>query len=358
MQYSMMLAIGISLWLGCVSTFTLPQSEMDKRKEIFTRYVIIVGDQGWTETRLRGQDGFRHDTIIDARSAIFRQNNSSVRDPTHDKPCGHLDGRSKIQRYPVVVEQIDGRILWRGGVWLGETPQNSDWRSTYCNSAALEFKDPEEDVLVDGVQIQRVWDGIRFNHYCTSCRSIIRNAWIILARDDAIELDGMSNAVIESSLLDGVFVGISSDNRRGENRRNSNLIEVRNSLIRVEEFVFSWRKDANTRVDGYQVPIKWDARAPALRVTGTVIAFDNWNSALSNRWTLAWTAILDGGDCQKNHLLWLSDTSPPWDRASSFYGKWPKPPACFALLSGKPAREFWLNAKHEWIKNRKFAAQL
>src|SRR5690349_9968130 len=103
---------------------------------------------GGKVTELRGQQGMARldftppagssGAVIDARTAIFTVANSRNANPTASQDCDR--GEQPVNRYPLFIARQDGTAVV-GGLFVSRVPQTSDWRDTYCNSAAITFQD-------------------------------------------------------------------------------------------------------------------------------------------------------------------------------------------------------------------------
>ena len=167
-----------------------------------TTIVELHGSQGWAPVHFKTPGGAKG-VAIDARRAIFEISNSRNPDPTEARTCDQ--GQQEVNRYPLVIEQQD-RTAVVGGLFLSRVPQMSEWRATYCNSAAITFQGAPHGII-DGVRITGAWDAIRIGR--DSPDLLVVNSWISNARDDAIENDFLQPATIRDTLIDGAFQGIS-----------------------------------------------------------------------------------------------------------------------------------------------------
>ncbi|TIT62186.1 MAG: hypothetical protein E5W63_09505, partial [Mesorhizobium sp.] len=92
---------------------------------------VLAGDYGFEQQSIRNlQPG----ATINARNASFTVANSRNRDPNAAMGCD--EGPLPVNRYPVVIRNCPG-VRFVGGRFDGQVPLTSDWRDTYCNSAAL-----------------------------------------------------------------------------------------------------------------------------------------------------------------------------------------------------------------------------
>ena len=293
--------------------------------------VRLTGDSEEQHGRLatfvhnRPADGRR--TMIDLRSSTFVVANSGVAAPTAARPCSTTG--LPTNPYPIRIEN-DDRVEVRGGLVQGRVPQAADWTTTYCNSAAVIFKQAPDGVL-DGVRIAGAWDAIRASQ--GSPRLVIRNVWLSDVRDDAFENDYLLPARVENSLIDGTFVGVSVKAGSKTPSRGAGEIVIAGSLIRLKEYLYRTQRK-------FGALVKIGEHPSPITIQNSVIAVDyaggtSWNAY----WRRTWSAL--SNDSRGNSLLWLSDRPIP----SSF----PLPPRGFRLLHGAAAREAWARARTDWI---------
>ena len=190
-----------------------------------------------------------------------------------------------------------------GGIFYGEVPQESDWKPTYCNSAAIILKDAP-NATVDGVRITSAWDGIREAN--GSPNLIIKNSWLSNVRDDAVENDDFLPLVFEDNLVDGAFQGISIHSGGDITTQSNETIYLYGNVIRIREGGSTW----------------------------------------GSSWERTWGKV---EACSNNLLLWFSD--------QPISGSVATPPACFTVLKGAEARAAWARAKQNWIDCHPHAAR-
>lgn len=286
--------------------------------------VRLSGEQGLRPFRLG--PGARPGTVIDARAAIFTLANSRNPAPSAARPCGA--GNLPTNPYPISLRTA--RVAIVGPLVRGSVPQASDWSASYCNSAAIDFKQAPGG-LVDGARITRSWDAIRATG--DSAGLTVRNAWISEVRDDAIENDYLHSATIADTLIDGAFQGISikpAGERAIDGR--GNLVTLSGVLIRLAEYPYKGEMR-------FGALTKNGAASPRLAIRDSVVAIDaSGASSFPAYWSRTWSSLAQSSN---NALLWLSDAPIP----ASF----PRPPASFQIITGAAARETWRRARANWI---------
>ena len=286
--------------------------------------VRLSGDHGMRPFRF-GPDA-RQGTVIDARAALFHLANSRNPAPSAARPCGM--GTLPTNPYPISLRAA--RVTLSGALVRGRVPQGWDWTASYCNSAAIDFKQAPDGV-VDGVRISRSWDAIRASG--TSRGLTVRNAWISDVRDDAIENDYLHSATVVDTLIDGAFQGISvkpASDRASDGR--GNVVTLSGVLIRLAEYPYK----GDLR---FGALVKNSAVSPRLVIRDSVVAIDvRGGRTFPDYWSRTWASVQHSSN---NALLWLSDAPIP--------AGFPRPPAGFAVMTGHAARETWRRARANWI---------
>ena len=293
---------------------------------------------GGKVTELHGQQGMARldftppagssGAVIDARTAIFTVANSRNANPTASQDCDR--GEQPVNRYPLFIARQDGTAVV-GGLFVSRVPQTSDWRDTYCNSAAITFQDAANGI-VDGVRITGAWDAIRASR--DSPNLLIVNSWITNVRDDAVEDDFLQPATIRDTLIDGTFQGISvkprKDNPIGD--ASDKQVTLAGVLLHLREYPYKGEQR-------FGALMKSDPRAPRSRVVNSIVAVDYAGGrSYPQYWATSWSKLTGSSN---NLFLWLSDAPIP-DTV-------PLPPPSFRVLSGRAARDAWARARTNWI---------
>ena len=314
------------LWL--VATFLLVQTAAPAAE---ARVLDVGGDHGYEDVILRGLEP---GSVIDARSARLHVANSRNTDPTADADCH--SGPLRVNPYPFRLYASPSALLI-GGTFDGEVPLASDWKHTYCNSAALSIFDSPR-VVIEGVRMRRAWDGVRFSG--NSGQFLLQRSWLSQVRDDCIENDFLNSGIIKDVLLDGCFSGMSVREPASRSTdASSRTVVLLGALIRVVPYVY---RDENR----LGLPIKASPAAPALQVIDSVLAMDgdgDWakdgeDMISASQLKASWEKI---SDCRGNLFLWISDK--PWP------SKFARPPSCFRFVQGIEARSLWQKAHDNWI---------
>ncbi|MDZ4096454.1 MAG: hypothetical protein U1D35_16270 [Paracoccaceae bacterium] len=234
----------------------------------------------------------------------------------------------EINRYPLQIIKSPGVTL-QGGLYAGEVPLGSEWKSTYCNSAGTVLRG-SPGAVVEDLRMRRVWDAVRLSE--ASGGFLLRGSWMSEVRDDCIENDYLNGGVIEDLLLDGCFSGLSMRPPKGEARSpNGGAVVLKGVLMRMQSYLYKDRLQQGP-------PFKVEEAGTRIEVYDSVIVMDNPEIVSKTRLSIGWSRI---GQCSGNLLLWTSDTPWPEDFA--------RPPACFRLMEGAQARAVWQLARKNWI---------
>jgi len=286
---------------------------------------VLSGDFGYDRYQFDGSaDG--EPFVLDARNAQFRVANSANVSPTTEFDCNQ--GSNPVNRYPLNNYHADLTAVV-GGLINGEIPQESDWQSTYCNSAAVHFKYGPSGT-VDGIRITSAWDALRMS--VDSPNLTVRNSWISNVRDDILENDFFFAAVFEDNLVDGTFQGISAHSGGDIVSTSNETVVVRGNVIRIREYLYKGRQQ-------FGALFKNETSSPNSKIYNTVVAVDyNGGHTWRGYWEKSWSKIVD---CSNNLFLWLSDSPMP--------DSVPLPPSCFRVIKGEEARLAWMQAKKNWI---------
>jgi hypothetical protein len=292
---------------------------------------ILAGEYGYEQQSIRDlQPG----ATIDARNAFFTVANSRNSDPSAMMGCD--EGALPVNRYPVVIRNCPG-VRFIGGRFDGQVPLTSDWRDTYCNSAALLVRDGTTNATIEGVRVRRCWDAIRIGEGADGFR--LKGCWLSETRDDAVENDYLLSGTIEDCLFDECFSGISVDPAKNARDGTQQIVRIDGSLIHMHAYL------AKGEIT-HQAPIKAVDQSPRLRITGSVFALAAANMRGFHRLERTWRLTIESRD---NVLLWLPDEPIP--------PALPMPPSGFRLLTGARARGYWDKARLQWISAHRDVAR-
>ena len=283
---------------------------------------------------LAGDLGFEPQTIkdlppkseVDARTAVFHVANSGNPLPTAQISCE--TGELPVNRYPLQIRDSP-EVTLLGGLFSGEVPLLSEWQDTYCNSAGVLLRDSVGGTF-DGLRLRRVWDAIRITERSSGFQ--LRGSWISEVRDDCIENDYMSGGLVEDTLFDGCFSGLSMRPPEGEERSpEGGPLVLRGVLLRMQPYPYKEQVQEGP-------PFKLDETKAEIEVYDSILAMGDRNPVSQLRLTIGWSRI---GKCSGNLLLWTADT--PWPK------KFTMPPDCFRIVVGEEARAMLQEARRNWI---------
>lgn len=276
--------------------------------------ITLEGDYGYTGYRVKD---LPPGTVFDAENATWIQDNDDS------------DGVSNP--YPFQVYNTPGAVL-DGGTILGETDMTSAWRTVYDrgNSAAVRVQDSLNAVFRDW-RIIDTWDAIRISG--DSAGFLIEDVWVSRTRDDAVENDDVVSGTIRDSLFDEVFSGISlGDSNMPDG--SDNVVTLDGVLLRSASYLY---KGEITHGSPIKIA-KNDDLTPSLRIFNTVFAIEDVNHFGQERLQKAWEKTIESSG---NYFLNLSDKPLP--------GDYPMPPSGWTVLQGQEARDYWQEAREEWI---------
>ena len=245
-------------------------------------------------------------TRLDARQATF------LPSPTNLYPV-NLGGGSAI--------------CVSGGVELGQYDRSLTWDQMHMmNDAGFRFENPY--LTVENLRIDDVADGIR----PIAGPFTIRSAWLTYVRDDCVENDHVQPGLIDDSLFDGCYVGISERPSTaiiasGYDGRND-LLTIRQSLIRLQPMPGP-RGGLATDLGNGQF-FKWSSLATQLELDNNVFMAEQVGEGGAS--TMGIPASLVG--CSNNVMVWLGQ------------GPYPAPlPPCFTVTTD---RSVWDSAVAAW----------
>jgi hypothetical protein len=292
--------------------------------------VDIRKDFGYSQFRLRSHA--LEDTLIDATGSKWTLQNSRNESPAWSRDCN--TGSMAIQKYPIIIHDQPGAV-WEGGVVSGEVPQDSEWKPTYCNSAGF-FVREWDGADVRNVRIDKAWDGARFAREAQ--RFHLSGFWLSNVRDDCVENDQLESGVIENALFDGCFSGISArSGASSDDDGSGETITLSKILMRMQPYWFRKQEEADLRYTHAHF-VKLSGNSPSFIMENSVIAYAV--DPFASDWNID-HFISSLKLCSNNYMLWMSDAAAP-----KFFDKLP---ACFTILSGQAAFDFWADAKRNWI---------
>jgi hypothetical protein len=233
---------------------------------------------------------------------------------------------SPANLYPLNLNGGAGTCI-AGGTVQGSYATTLTWADMHgLNNAGVRFENA--GVTVDGVRVDDVTDGIR----PVGGPFTIRGVWISWVRDDCVEDDHLKGGVIEDSLFDGCYAGISERPSpdivaEGADGRGDALT-IRSSLMRLQPMP---GPDGGLPTDvGHGAFFKWDGLATQLVLRDNVF--------MAEQVGFKGPSTMDVPDriaaCSNNVMVWL--------------GPGPYPvalPTCFTITTD---RRVWDDAVAAW----------
>ena len=286
--------------------------------------VTRSGFQGQTPYRT-GSAGLDANTWLDFETAVF----------VLDNQVSSIDGDGQ-NSWPVDVRNSPGVII-DGGTIQGEINMTGDFQTVYDygNSAGVTVQ-YSAGVIIRDWRMTNVFDGVNVSWECSNF--LVEDIWITGARDDAVQNDKVNSGIIRDSLFDNVFAGISLDPSNASPVDGSdNDVTIDGVLIHMnlqnyegEMTHASWIKTDSATLG---------AVTPRLHVFNTIVAIEDVTHHSYRSTADAWIHQVEGAN---NYYLNLTDTPLP--------SNYPLPPSgSWTVLQGQAARDYWDNAKADWI---------
>jgi len=238
-----------------------------------------------------------------------------------------------VDDWPV---SVDGRgpLCWDGGTIAGTWGSSTPWE-TFHHTGGFSFANP--DSVIENVRVSNYGDAINARDGASNWT--VRGAHTSMIHDDCLQDDFLNAGVIDGSLFDGCYVGLStraSSNNSSSDGHN-NTLTMRNSLLRLQPMPTVYKGPA----PGHGGFFKWDDdahRSPKLALYGNVFRVDQ----LPNHGSLG---LPDGYDvsCSGNTIVWLGHGAFP--EAASWLAKCPDTKIVTTESTWQNAVAMW-NAHH------------
>ncbi len=335
--------------------------------------IAVEGNQEYeTYTLVQWDEG----TVVDATRASWKQygyakdwlNAAADAKNVHPIQLGiDWNGCSpnRVDWYNSKGRNVDGKpfpvpgpaLTFCGGVVDGgqETMNCSWWQSKSANGGAVTFN--VLDGVLDGVRVHNTGDGIqpfRGNNFT------YKNCWFSWVRDDMIENDAYAQGMIDDCLFDGVYCFYSCVNHGSgyANDQGGNVVAMAvgggpNGTVTIQNCIIYLQ---NMPLAGYQERngyprSSWgfgnfwkgmDERSPKVQLLNNIIMVDKPGPGCgANRYSLADPKITRS---EGNVAIWL--------------GAKGSAPGGFKHMSGAEGKQYYENAKAEWIKNHPYVGRL
>jgi hypothetical protein len=297
-------------------------------------FITLSKDFGYTKYKNRS---FADGTKFDARGATWK---------TEQQP-------NKKNSYPINLGGGSGGC-WMGGVVVGTSPLDATWNELYhdvhggSNSASIIFvKAP--NFIIDGIRIHNTWDSLRPAK--RSNNFMIRNIWVSRNRDDCVENDQYNAGIIDDSLFDGCFVGLSA---RGGSDGGGRILVLQNSLMYLQNMGIKQNDKGHIpRNVGHGSFFKWRGKSDFhLALHNNILMAEG--PLIEKNFDIPPGSSSSGGyqgafrlDCSNNIMIWIGDGDYPGTL-----------PSCFKLVKGEEGRKVWDAAKENWINCHPKVARL
>jgi hypothetical protein len=237
--------------------------------------------------------------------------------------------------HPINLEGGSGSCF-SGGTVLGQYDRTLSWEQMHdvFHNAGIAFTNAS--FTVDGLRVDNVTDGLRPRN---GGNFTVRNTWLSYIRDDCLENDHLHGGLIEDSLFDGCYVGIStrpSDANIAAGFNGSDkVLTIRNTLVRLEPM--PGPPGGSPTELGHGGFFKWHLwNSPEQSLSPKLALYDNVFMAEQARAGEDRMGTPPGQvlDCANNVMVWLGP------------GAFPDPlPACFTVTTD---RSVWDTAVADW----------
>ncbi len=253
------------------------------------------------------------------------------------------------QAYPLRVNA--DKLCFSGGRVMGDQPytleltQYLDETNHYCNSAGALFEGNHS--VIEGLRVHQVWDGIRTGSANCDltpglCSIKIRDSWITLATDDAIENDSSAGLTVENVLIDGVYSGISNTglSETDPDHSSSDPLFMHHVYMRLQPML-------RNGVMEHLAPLKLHGHAGKWSCDDCVFAIENPNMTNPKRkstWITFWSKLAANDPttaCKDTYLLYTGGDTLPTG--------FPAIPSCVKVETGQTAKNHWKTVKAAWI---------
>ena len=285
-------------------------------------------------SRYRPESGSLANSTLHVKDTVWYLSNSKNANPTWENNC--TVGDLLTNKYPIGLVGHD-YFTFIGGMVVGEVPQHSERRPTYCNSAAVTVQ-KSTNTSIQNIRIDGVWDAVRFERDASNFS--LESSWISNVRDDCVENDQVKSGKIIDVLFDGCFVGISVAPGNIEKYTNLDVpavVELDKVLMRMKAYPHRKSQD-HLLEETHGYPFKGSKLNPSFIINNSVFALEVDSFEGLGRWT----SVIDNTiECNNNIILWMSNVKLP-EYLNSF-------PSCYKVIIGERAISIWKQLKSNWI---------
>lgn len=219
---------------------------------------------------------------------------------------GHLavDARTAswtaVDNWPVSVDG-SGSLCWDGGAIAGNWSTSTPW-TTFHHTGAFNFANPNS--VVENLSVFNYGDAVNVRNGATNWT--VRGVHTSFIHDDCLQDDFLGSGVIDGSLFEGCYVGISTRPSASDTTSDgrTNTLTVQNSLLWLEPMPTVYKGPA-PGTGGF---FKWDdtGRSPKLSLHNNVFRADQ----LPNHGSLGLPAGYSVS-CSNNTIVWLGSGAFP-----------------------------------------------
>lgn len=219
-----------------------------------------------------------------------------------------------------------GPSCWYGGKYTGvwdDTDPSVTWSDPYHHAGVMSIKGP--NILVEGLRADNNGDGIIMDSQGSNFH--VRAVYLSNMHDDCIENDSLLSGLVEDSLFDGCYTGISSDDFTASKDGSANTMTLRNNLMYIKPTNTVYRGPS----PGTGLFFKgwWQSPSEKVVFNNNIVRIDS-DSGFGS------LAIPAGMNltCSNNTIVWTGGGTFPYTY-----------PSCFTITSNVSV---WNNAVTAW----------
>lgn len=215
-----------------------------------------------------------------------------------------------------------------GATVLGQYNRNYSWAQMHDNYNNAGVVSKNKFATIDGVRIDNVTDGYRPENGPFT----IRQSWFTYVRDDCVENDHVFGGLIEDSLFEECYVGISE---RPTDPIIAEGFDGRNQLLTISKSLIGLVKMPGPRGGsssdmGHGIMFKWSDYGTKLALHDNVFLAETASMSPSSMGVPANSLV----SCSNNTMVWLGSGDYPV-----------KLPSCFTITRD---RSVWDRAVADW----------
>jgi hypothetical protein len=276
------------------------------------------------------RDNGRVAKVRGSKTAVRVQDVADQR--TYDLRGATIVGYPKASRYALLFGKRTPGVATCvvGGTVLGQQARSHTWQTMkrQLDGDGLNFK--SQGGLVDGMRIDNLEDGIgTIGGDPTGI--VIRNIHLSYIRDDCIENDAIVQLLVQDSLLDGCFTGLSlrpGANAHPRSAPAGERTQLERVLLRLQPMPYR-RDQAKCKRDGLGTGgfFKWSPYANQLVVTDSVLLAEriaarcsramNFPKGVYQNVTLVWLGPGDYPGKLPARGVTVTNDRAVWDRAKA-----------------------------------------